>query len=249
MYEISIPLEAVKRLSDEDRFSYYLLGHIFNELMSLQKIVGFSLPKHQDTRAARVKPEQAQAMLLFRLASAKIWEAIQAIRQSKQLATTLRRVVLPRMPDGMTRLKNLNASVNAAAWLSPLRNGMGFHFPTFDHWKAHITPDESWVDDRVYLGEQSGNTFYDAADSIGQSWMFSQYGTPNVREAVDPLIDQMIQLLGEMNGFLEEVLGTFIGQVILDGQVQRRHVGKVLSPQYDRVTIPFWTAMPQRKEN
>jgi hypothetical protein len=45
MYELRVPLDAVKRLSDEDRFSYYLLGHIFNELMSLQKIVGFALPK------------------------------------------------------------------------------------------------------------------------------------------------------------------------------------------------------------
>lgn len=76
IYEIRIPLDAVKKLSDEDRFSYYLLGHIFNELMSLQKIVGFALPKHDDVRPARVRPEHAQAMFLFRIASGKIWEAI-----------------------------------------------------------------------------------------------------------------------------------------------------------------------------
>lgn len=50
MYEIRIPLDAVKKLSDEDRFSYYLLGYIFNELMSLQKLIAFALPKHDDTR-------------------------------------------------------------------------------------------------------------------------------------------------------------------------------------------------------
>ena len=248
IYEIRVPLDAVKRLSDEDRFSYYLLGHIFNELMSLQKIVGFSLPKHDDTRPARVRPEHSQAMFLFRLACGKIWEASQSIRQNKQLATTLRNLVLPKMPDGPARLKALNVAINAAPWLSPMRNGMGFHFPSFKDWESHVVPDASWVDDYVYLGERSGNTFYDAADTVAQGWMFSQYGIPNIREAVDPLIGQMIGLLREMNTFLEDALSTFIGEVILEGKGVQRHVGKVLSPQHDQVSIPFWTAMLSRKD-
>lgn len=243
MYEIRIPLNAVKQLSHEDRFSYYLLGHIFNELMSLQKIVGFALPKHNDTRPARVRPEHAQAMFLFRLASGKMWEAIETIRKNKQLSSTLRNLVLPKMPGGSDRLKALNASINAAPWLSPLRNGMGFHFPTFERWESHVVPDASWEDDYVFLGEQSGNTFYDASDAVAQGWMFSQYGHQNVREAVEPLISQMIALLGEMNTFLEEAIGTFIGEVLMDGKLKRRHLGKVIGPQHDKVVVPFWTAM------
>jgi hypothetical protein len=248
IYEIRIPLDAVKRLSDEDRFSYYLLGHIFNELMSLQKIVGFALPKHDDSRPARVRPEHAQAMLLFRIASGKIWEASQTIRQNEQLAATLRKLVLPKVPDGPARLKKLNAAINAALWLSPLRNGMGFHFPTFKALKSHVVPDASWEDDYLFLGDQSGNTFYDAADTVAQSWMFSQYGLPNVREAIDPLISEMIDLLREMNTFLEDVLGTFVGEIILNNKGVRRHVGTVLSPQHDRVFLPFWTSMPSKKD-
>lgn len=248
IYEIRIPLDAVKKLSDEDRFSYYLLGHIFNELMCLQKLVGFALPKHGDARPERVRPEHAQAMFLFRLASGKIWEATQAIRQNKQLADSLRNQILPKMSNGPARLKTLNATINAASWLSPMRNGMGFHFPKFADWETHVIPDGSWADDYVYLGEQSGNTFYDAADMVAQSWMFSQYGLTDVREAVDPLIGQMIDLLREMNTFLEDAIGTFVGEVILNGKAECRHVGRVLSPQYEQVSIPFWTAMLSRKD-
>jgi hypothetical protein len=244
IYEIRIPLDAVKKLSVEDRFSYYLLGHIFNELMSLQKIVGFALPKHDDSRPARVRPEHAQAMLFFRIASGKIWEASQTIRSNKQLASTLKNLVLPKMLDGPTRLKTMNAAINAAPWLSPLRNGMGFHFPTFKDWESHVIPDATWEDDYLFIGSQSGNTFYDAADMVAQSWMFSQYGLDNIREAVDPLIRQMIDLLGKMNTFIEDVLGVFISEIILDGKAQKEHVGKVLSPQHDRVFLPFWTSMP-----
>ena len=96
------------------------------------------------------------------------------------------------------------------------------------------------------LGQQSGNTFYDAADSVAQSWMFSQYGAPNVREAIDPLISQMIELLRVMNTFIEDTLGIFMSEIILEGSVNQKHVGKVLAPQYEDVSIPFWTSMPRR---
>jgi hypothetical protein len=246
MYALTLPLEAIKRLTDEQRFAYYMLGHMFNELMCLQKFASFSLPKHDDKRPARLRPELGQAMFLFRLASGKIWEASKAIRERKQLAKTLVQDVLPRMPDGKQRLKDPNAAINDAEWLSPLRNGIGFHFPTFEHWTSHITPDESWVDDIVFLSDQSGNTYYDAADIVAQAFMFQQYGVTDLREAVDPLIGQMIDLLGKMTSFLEDALGTFISEVVLDRSATLKPAGKVLAPEFKRVSMPFWTAMPSK---
>ena len=245
MYQVRIPLGVIKKLSDEDRFSYYLLGHMFNELMTLQKIVGFALPKHDDQRPARVRPEHAQAMLMFRLASGKIWEAVLAIN-SKTLATTLRTLILPKMVDGPTRLKAVNVAIANAQWLSPLRNGMGFHAPSFEDWKPHIVPDDTWVDDVVVMGNQSGNTFHDAADTVAQAWMFSQYGLDDVKDAVDPLINEMIELMGLVNTFLEDCLSIFIGVVMLDGPLVRQPIGKVLAPQHEKVFVPFWTSMPPK---
>lgn len=69
----------------------------------------------------------------------------------------------------------------------------------------------------------------------------------NVEESVAPLIGEMVDLLREMNTFLEDVLGIFISEVILKREGLRRHVGKVLDPDHDRVPIPFWTATFSRK--
>lgn len=248
MYQLIVPLDAIKRLTVEQRFAYYLLGHTFNELMCLQKLVAFSLPKHDDRRPARLRPELGQAMFLFRVASAKIWEASKAIRENKELAAVLREHILPRMTEGKVRLKALNTAINGAKWLSPLRNGMGFHFPTFDRWRTHVVPDESWVDEVVFLGERSGNTYYDAPDTVAQAWMFEQFGAEDLRAAVDPMIEQMIHLLRVMNSFLEDALGTFISEVILDRPSAPQLVGKVLAPEFGRASIPFWTAMPPRQE-
>ena len=142
MFQLTIPIQKkVKHLSDEDRYTYYMLGHIFNELMSLQKLVGFALPKHNDMRPSRLKPELSQALFLFRLACSKIWEATITLRK-KEVSNTLRTLILPKMQDGAERWKTLNRAINEAKWLSELRNRLGFHFPTFEEWKPFTTPND-----------------------------------------------------------------------------------------------------------
>jgi hypothetical protein len=250
MHTLTVPLSAIEKLSDKQRFAYYLLGHISNELICMQKLVGFALPKHNDRRPARLNPELGQAMFLFRLASGKVWEAGETIRKSKELASVLRADVLPHLPQGTQRLKEVNLAINNAKWLSPLRNGMGFHYPTFERWSKLVAPDESWMDDVVYLGTQSGNTYHDAADTIAQAWMFGQYEGGDPRRAVDPLIGEMISLLGLFNTFLEDALGVFVSHVILaGGGAEPKPAGKVLAPDFESVAVPFWTAMPPRRSS
>lgn len=169
-----------------------------------------------------------------------------SINQTKEVVRTLREDVMPHLPDGTKRLKSLNVAVNDAAWLSPLRNGMGFHFPTFELCSSHFVPDESWVDDIVFLGDKSGNTYCDASDSVAQAWMFQQYGAKSPETAVDPLINKMIDLLKIMNSFVEDALVTFIVMVILDGPAKTQPAGKVLAPEFESVSIPFWTVMPSK---
>ncbi|MDP9603880.1 UNVERIFIED_ORG: hypothetical protein J2W38_003676, partial [Variovorax paradoxus] len=233
IHELRIPLQAIECLSEEDRFAYYLLGHMFNELMCLQKLVAFALPKHDDIRPARRRPELAQALALFRLACSKIWEAKLAL-QTKEVSQTLRMVVLPKLENGIARLKALNAELNSAPWLGPLRNGMGFHFPDFKQWRADTTPQVGWVDDIVIFGESSGNTFYEASETIAQAWMFRECARFDGEIAPDPdrLIGQMINLLATMNSFLEDSLGVFIvsGWASHLDEEPTRHVVAVSSP-------------------
>ncbi len=106
---------------------------------------------------------------------------------------------------------------------------------------------EHGPNDQVFLGKQSGNTFYGAADTVAQSWMFGQYEAPNVRDAVDPLIGQMIELLRVTNLFLEDALTILIGDVLLEGKGVPTLVGRVFGPVHDRVSVPFWTSMRSPK--
>lgn len=243
MWDVPIPLSAIARLSEEQRFTYYLLGHMFNELNCLQKMIGFAMPKHDDRRLARLRPELAQVFFLFRIACSKMWEGKLSL-DAKEVGMTLRDFIFPQMEKGPERWKELQAAINAAPWLKAMRNGMGFHFPKFQEWRTFTTPTESWVDDHMYLCETTGNTFYDAADTITQVWMLGQYDLKNSdpEAVVDPLVIEMIDLLRLMNSFLEDVLGVFIGEIILKGKGERALSGKVLAPDFAHASLPFWTS-------
>src|SRR4051812_23125457 len=126
MRELRIPIAAVKALSDADRYAYYILGHMFNELICLQKLIAYALPKHDDRRNGRRKPELSQGLFLFRLASAKVWEAINALKRPA-LADLLQTKVFPKLDGGQARWEAMDAAIEAAPWLKEMRNGMGFH--------------------------------------------------------------------------------------------------------------------------
>lgn len=42
---LDVPKAVVARLAQEERYAYYMLGHMFNELMFVQKLLHFVLPK------------------------------------------------------------------------------------------------------------------------------------------------------------------------------------------------------------
>lgn len=248
MRELVVPVDDIRRLTDRERFTYYVMGHIFNELLCLQKLIAFALPKHDDTREAIRQPEMGQALFLFRLACSKIWEARTTINQSVEISATLRQRVLAKMKGGPERLREVNKAIGAAPWLSKMRNGIGFHFPTFADWQGLIIPDDSWAPDSIYLGEMTGNTFYAGSDTIAHVWMFGLHGTPDLREAVEPMIEQMINLLRLVNSFLEDAMGVLVTDVVLTDPQQPLNIGEAMAPDFAGVAIPFWTAMPSNDE-
>ena len=243
VHRLKIPIAAVRSLSPAERYAYYLLGHIFNELMFLQKLLKFALPIHDDERSFRKQPEMAQALCLFRIAAGKMFEAKLAL-ENPTMSQVLPVSFLLLAPGLSDRLEKLRFQVEHAEWLKNLRNQHSFHYPKFYQWATLIDPSPDWADDDIFLAEQSGNVFYVGSDMLAQQWMFGQFDSENPAEAVEPMIKALIALIGDINGFLEDVLGAFIAQR-LTGEIQQdSFVGTIECPEFETFNIPFWTHMP-----
>lgn len=245
--EFRVPIDRVRRLSDAQRYTYYLLGFIFNELMCLRKLISFSLQQRgADMRPVRLNAETSQILLLFRIACAKLWE-VQLKLNAKEVSSVLRKDVWPHWPDGAGALKAVNAAVSNAEWLPRVRNGLGFHYPTLGQWKAYITPTDDWVDDIIYSGAENGNHFYDASESVAKHHMFG-FEAPMKPEQVKQTIDEMVALLGLVSNVVEESVGVFIANHLLPDDPLDGPVHAISAPKYTEQRIPFWTEMSGAKK-
>lgn len=230
-------------MTDEDRYSYYLLSHMFNELMCLQKLIVFTMPRHDEDWDFRRRPELAQSALLFRLALSKIYEVKDELAKNSQIKKTFDSLIFPQWMEGRSSQQELFEKLDAASWLGKLRNKVGFHFPTFSQLTPFIQPNDDWDDDLIYMSEASGNVFYDSANAVVMHWMFSMYGKENSADAIDPMIREMIDIIGCVTSYLENSLGFLIARSMLTDRNVREPCGTVDSQRFDEVHIPFWTTM------
>jgi hypothetical protein len=245
--EVRVPVAALKAQPIEVRHTYYLLGHMFNELICLQKMISFALPKHDDLHRFRRSAEVSQAMLLFRVACSKIYEACDELKR-EPIRRTLAERVLPALQDGEKRFDAVSGLAKGTPWLAALRNRVGFHYPRLEQWRDEIEPDDTWEDDLIFVGEKTGNTFYDAADNVLQGFVFGLHTAGAPAAAVDQMVTEMIELLRVMNSFLEEALGVLVEVVLLNRSGYTTLAGSINCPAFGAVFTPYWTAIADGAE-
>ena len=243
--EVRISIEKIRAMSPEQRYSYYLLGFICNELTALRKLTSFALMQARggDTRPVRANADMSQVLMLFRIACAKAWEAHRKLN-SREISHVLHTDLYPKWKEGPDLLRRLNKAVADADWLPHIRNTLAFHYPSMNEWKLQTTPDDRWVDDVLYLGTETGNTFYDAAETVVKHHMFSERAESVEQTA--QMVDTMIDLLGLMTDFVENAVGTLITAKLIDTlPAGPRH--QLSAPSFFEMRLPFWTVMPNKK--
>jgi hypothetical protein len=236
---LTIPVAAVAGLSDEQRHFYYLFGLIYNESICLRKMISFSLNTHNDARYFRSNSELSQTFFLFRVACSKVWEARLKLN-SADVRQVLVQDVYPQWQEGPKEQKQLN-KISGASWISDIRNGLGFHYPSLGDWKGLITPNAAWADDNIFLGTDPGNLYFDAPEQVIREQMFGPLPSGATGDQqMEKRVQQMVELLVQLNEFVENALGRFIAtHLIPTGEATP--VGRVAAPRLNEVSIPFWT--------
>lgn len=147
---IDVPVSQVKLLTQHERYAYYLLGHFFNELMFLQKLLHFAIPKHDDSRQLRQLPEYGQLMFIARIAAGKLWEAKRALEE-RDLSRVIEASFLTLAQNSKQSLIAWKRRIAKAKWPELLRNGHSFHYPKYSQWSQLVQTDPTWVDDQILL--------------------------------------------------------------------------------------------------
>ncbi len=148
---LELSSDALRTLDAHRRYVFALVGHIFNELLLLQKWVHVSRMPPGNTG-----PQEDAAvgvtMFLLRCLCSKIYEALNALRK-KDVADVLRSDYFGAVDGLDAQWETVLAKFKKLEWLRWIRNKGGFHYMDANQWATGL--EDTMCDGAyVYVGRR-----------------------------------------------------------------------------------------------
>jgi hypothetical protein len=245
--QLDLDNKRVLALPIEQRFTFFFLGQVFNEVMALQKLLARAFAKDEDVDQ-RVLPlldgANANSVLLVRLLASKIFEAKDRWN-SMPVGPVLAEHFLPLFDrDGRDRLKGLNKSVDGNKWIKAVRNSHAFHYPTLAEWQPVLDGDR--VNDLyIYFGDVVGNSLFAASDHIASYAMFNEAGEKDPGRAFGKMIRDLLDLSLDVGEFMQEAAIRFAERNLV---AKTTAITDLTAPALFDAQIPYFIGTNQRQQ-
>lgn len=250
---IKVPYAALCQLTAEERYALFMLGHVFNEIMALNKMVVMAQFKKKKNRPNAIKAGGCFNGLFFlRLLAGKLYEASLVLR-NKDITTFLKGHCFPHLKfDGVATLKAFNQKTTKCKWLSAARNGHSMHYPSLEHASLALEGlNKGKAGFEFFVGDRHGETLYWSSDVMaGVGFAFEvdrdNYGTG---------IDQIFTDLNEISRLLFDLTAESINAFVLHhwrskkkyaDAVKVRDVSAFEMPDVSDFELPYFIAIENK---
>ncbi|WP_431226801.1 hypothetical protein [Burkholderia contaminans] len=134
-----LPSAALSDFSDEELYSFNMLGHIYNETLALSKLIYISKGNQDDSETIK-SGSMFHAIFFSRLHAGKLHEAHISINQNQHIRSFIKHRCFALMENGRGEhlLKRFNSTVSQCKWLANARNQDAMHFGTFEQFQQGI---------------------------------------------------------------------------------------------------------------
>lgn len=157
VHKWSLSASKLKALPDTDRYVFVLVGHIYNELMALQKMLLIAKPP-LDAPDAVKDAGVGLSMLMLKTLLGKTFEALETLKGTK-VSDRLKTQYFHN-PKHLKHWEEALDRFARADWLQTLRNQHSFHYMSEGQWRETLVDDRLFDGAYVILDSTHGNTFY-----------------------------------------------------------------------------------------
>ncbi|MBW0450822.1 hypothetical protein [Paraburkholderia phenoliruptrix] len=211
LQKITLPKDAWAALSDEDQYAISVLGHIFNEVMILQRLMHAVQPRKHRTKV-EVSGSVCQVLFLYRLFLAKIFEANERINKSKEVVAFLKTRCFPHMPpgEGEALLKTFRRAASQCKWLSQARNGHSMHYPAKAELDGALQHVRKLKAPFVFImGSRAGDMLYETPDQIANLAFCMEAGEGDWKAGMEAVAGDANSLADKLNDLIRLSLNAF----------------------------------------
>jgi hypothetical protein len=206
---LDLSATALRALSPHQRYVFALVGHVFNELLLLQKWVHISRrppgdPGPQEDAAVGI------TMFLIRLLSSKVYEALHEDALTKQsVADVLRTDYFGRVEGLNEKWGDVLSQHEKLEWLGWIRNKGGFHYMSSGQWTPHLA--DSICDGAyIYTGKRHGDTYFHWAEMTAALPAMRHVNGDDPFKGLEQMLDELGQLLSGVTDCLARGLQAFL---------------------------------------
>lgn len=204
--------DGLRKLTPQGRYVFALTGHIFNELMLLQKWlhVGRMEPGNPG-------PQQdaavAISMFLLRMLAAKTHEALDVLNK-KSVSDVLRADYFAK-DNGLTA--KWDATLDAYSnlqWLARVRNRGAFHYLNCAQWTP-VLNDELCDGAYMYVGKRYADVYFHWSEMAASLPAMLEVNASQPFEGLDQMLSELGELLGQITDCLARGVQAFIASADL----------------------------------
>ncbi|CAE6858747.1 hypothetical protein R75471_00052 [Paraburkholderia domus] len=202
---------ALRALDPYRRYVFALVGHVFNELLLLQKWVHVSRrspgnPGPQEDAAVSI------TMFLIRLLAAKVYEALHEDALTKKSVADVLRADYFGKVDGLSdKWDAVLVQHERLEWLGWIRNKGGFHYMNAGQWIPYLG-DTICSDAYIYTGRRYGDTYFHWADMTAALPAMSHVNADDPFKGLEQMLQELGQLVGDITDCLALGLQAFLSE-------------------------------------
>ena len=193
---LELSSERLRALTQPQKYVFALTGHIFNELILLQKWIHVA-PRPPGTYGPQEDAAVGISMFLLRMLSAKVHEALNVLNKSS-VSEVMHRDYFPHHPGLKEKWGAALAQHHEMSWLKRVRDRGAFHYMNSAQLGPHL--DEAFAEGAYcYVGKRYGDMYFHCSEMA--------VAMPAMREvnANEPF-EGLGQMLDDLGGLLSHIV-------------------------------------------
>jgi hypothetical protein len=207
LQKLEIDATRLRALPPRERYVFALTGHVFNEIMSLQKLLEAAKPKraiHEFETEGRV----GLSILLIKLLAGKVHEAMDYLTRHS-VTIVLSRDYFSSSEQLHERWDSAVARYKALGWLKTIRNTASFHYMNASQWKD-LSNDDLCSEAHAIVGKRYAQTFFHWQDIVANFSMMKVVNADAPFDGFATMLDELGELCGDLCECLAEGLQRYM---------------------------------------
>ncbi len=236
LHKLNLSSYQLQQLRAEERYTLALVGHVFNELMTLQKLIRLCQPP-QSAHPFALDAGVSQALFLLKLLVAKTHEAMTELNRNstRQILVEQYFELVPGLVDEWARAQDMLAKMN---WTRSIRNSRSFHYMKPGQW-APFLDDAACEGAYAIVGETYGNTLFYWSEALAALATFDQVDRDNPIAGLAKMLEEIGELLSLVTsclarGALNYMHTNLIGDDSLEEPVELE------APKLSELAVPYF---------